>query len=900
MKKLVSIIAMLCLFTSFSNAQTHNWIRSNPGGGGAFSTIGAGASGIILAGSDLSGAYRSTNGGTSWDIIGANRGLTNTHVSGLGFDPTDGDVLFIGTEEGIFRSSDGGNSVTKSNMPDGYVTDIKICAGNHQIGYATYHPTYDSNAGIIYKTTDNGLNWSQVSNSSLPSNLRILKIVTHPTNTNIVYCLSGQGRFACGPADVFKSTDGGVNWTNISPDGDEVLDIALDKVNPGTVYCTTLDADCASQYYWNNLSGKLYVSSDGGDTWQYRADHPGVIWPKSGAAGTIRIIDPREPWPWHNDAGTWKSTDYGHNWAHTGNVNNWEVGYQNFGSTDDNLFRSYSSSFNGIAKTLGQDLSQDRIFWTNSQWVFSSSDEGSTFQVLHTQSAGSNWTSTGVDNVTMTDLAVNEADPNIIFLGYHDMGLWKSEDGGSSWFSCNESAYTGDWAGYGGNTFTVASDPDRPQVVWATMQGDWDAPATLLRSTAGGTKGSWTTTNGLPNTVTTILDITIDKNSSSTNRTLFVTADGSIYKSTDDGQNWTEIFNNSGCRFIGIDPNNSSILYAGGESGLFQSTDGGNTWNASGNSEMQGSGPYAPENWSGVSQIHINAQGHIYVSAFGSGKGLYRSTDNGTTWQKIKSDDFLRSFTLVPNQPNLIYTASSSAFTSGGYDPDSKGVEYSEDSGQTWHSANDGMAYPFAVCIEATHETTPTIWVGSPGSGFQKAMIPSQILPVDMLQPFSARIQNNQVLLQWKTSEESQNKAFLISRSTNLTHWESIKYIRPSLSKTYAVIDSNPLEGISYYRLAQKDLDGALHYLGTVSIHFQRKHPPVIFPNPTNGIVRLSFENKPRQTRLYLYDPTGRLLLSQKGNQIDMGTLPDGIYLLKIQTDHDFWQESIVKMGGWQ
>ena len=885
------------LLPIFCFTQTHSWARANPGGGGAFSTIGAGATGIILAGSDLSGAYRSSDGGASWDIIGASKGLTNTHVSGLGFDPTDGNILFIGTEEGIFRSVDGGNSISQSNMNAGYITDIKICASNHQIGYATYHPTYDSNQGKIYKTTDNGISWNPISNNTLPAGLRILKIVSNPSDENILYCLSGEGRFACGPADIFQSTDGGVNWTNISPDNDEVLDIALDKVDPTKLYATTMHASCNAPFYWTDLVGKFYVSTNSGATWQEKANRTGVIWPKSGASGTIRLIDPREPWPWHTDAGTWKSTDFGASWTHTGDVNNWDVGFQNFGTIGDNLFRNYSSSFNGICKTLGEDLSQDRIFWTNSQWTYSSADEGTTFDALHTTPSGQNWTSTGIDNVTMTDLSISPANSSIIFLGYHDIGLWKSTDGGASWHTCNEAAYSGDWAGYGGNTFTVLADPTRSNVVWASMQGSWGETSTLLRSTSTGDVGSWVATNGL-GAPTVIIGLSVDQNSSASSRTLFVTADGDVYKSTDDGQNWSLVFNdaNNGCRFTAIDPTNSNIIYAGGESGLFKSTDGGSTWTPSGNGEMHGIGPFAPSDWSGVSKIRITNQGHIYVAAFGAGKGLYRSTDDGSTWQKLKIDDYLRSVALVPNHPDLIYTASSSAFTAGGYTPDSKGIEYSTDAGQTWISANDGMAYPFAVCLESTSDATPIIWVGSPGSGFQNAMIPTQILPVDILSPFSARVKNGQVQLQWKTSEEIQNAGFTISRSKDISHWESILSITPKQNKAYTVIDTNPLTGISYYQLSQKDLDGNSHILGTVSVHFRPAEQPTIFPNPTDGILQVSMNQKlGHNIQCSIFNQTGQQLLTQKGAQIDLSHLPKGLYMLSIQTENQLWHQQIVK-----
>ena len=73
MKKLllILIIGLLPLLT-FSQNIEHSWERTNPGGGGAFSTIGAGPSGIVIAGSDLSGAYRSIDYGKTWDVIGIN------------------------------------------------------------------------------------------------------------------------------------------------------------------------------------------------------------------------------------------------------------------------------------------------------------------------------------------------------------------------------------------------------------------------------------------------------------------------------------------------------------------------------------------------------------------------------------------------------------------------------------------------------------------------------------------------------------------------------------------------------------------------------------------------------------------------------------------------------------
>ena len=56
------------------------WKSSNPGGGGWFARVGVGPSGLLLAGSDLSGAYRSADQGATWDNLGAAQGQVDPQV----------------------------------------------------------------------------------------------------------------------------------------------------------------------------------------------------------------------------------------------------------------------------------------------------------------------------------------------------------------------------------------------------------------------------------------------------------------------------------------------------------------------------------------------------------------------------------------------------------------------------------------------------------------------------------------------------------------------------------------------------------------------------------------------------------------------------------------------------
>jgi hypothetical protein len=99
--------------------------------------------------------------------------------------------------------------------------------------------------------------------------------------------------------------------------------------------------------------------------------------------------------------------------------------------------------------------------------------------------------------------------------------------------------------------------------------------------------------------------------------------------------------------------------------------------------------------------------------------GLYRSDDYGVTWKQILRDDYMRGMAVDPKNPYILYTASSSARDSGGYTPNSKGIQVSNDGGVTWRQANEGVSWPFAWCVEVDPTDSKYVFAGMNGSGFQ-------------------------------------------------------------------------------------------------------------------------------------------------------------------------------------
>jgi hypothetical protein len=257
----------------------------------------------------------------------------------------------------------------------------------------------------------------------------------------------------------------------------------------------------------------------------------------------------------------------------------------------------------------------------------------------------------------------------------------------------------------------------------------YDEPVYLIKSSDTGVNWQNTTITGLSNNmIYSVMGFSIDINTPTTNRTLYVTINQDVYKSTDDGDNWQLVFDCNGCRFTAVDRFNSNTVYAAGESGLWRSNNGGVSWTNITHPEMTNNGfsYWEHEEYQGIFDIQTdpNQPGIVYVTVLGHGKGLYKSSDNGNTWTKILTDNYLRKVGIVPNNSDYLYATSSSAFMSGGYANGSNGIWFSTDAGQTWSQQNQNMDFPFATTISISHSAQPVVFIGSPGTGFQKSIVP--------------------------------------------------------------------------------------------------------------------------------------------------------------------------------
>src|ERR1700730_9245999 len=107
------VAAICCIFLPGKSRAQSQWTITDPGAGGAFVTVQVGPTGFVFVGSDLAGVYRSDSSGTSWTNRGGVQGINTPHVSAIGVDPTDDDVVIAGTENSLLRSTDEGWNYTQ-------------------------------------------------------------------------------------------------------------------------------------------------------------------------------------------------------------------------------------------------------------------------------------------------------------------------------------------------------------------------------------------------------------------------------------------------------------------------------------------------------------------------------------------------------------------------------------------------------------------------------------------------------------------------------------------------------------------------------------------------------------------------------------------------------------------
>jgi hypothetical protein len=190
-------------------------------------------------------------------------------------------------------------------------------------------------------------------------------------------------------------------------------------------------------------------------------------------------------------------------------------------------------------------------------------------------------------------------------------------------------------------------------------------------------------------------------------------------------------------------------------------------------------------------------------------------------------------------------------------------------------------------------------------------------LPIELLE-FNAVATGDVVTLDWTTASEKNNDFFIVERSNDATSFTTVATIQGAGSSEhilhYSAIDSEPLQGTSYYRLKQVDFDGGSSVSKMIPVNYitdQRNFSFVIYPNPAADQTNISFFNaeKGQPINITVYDISGKAVYTAATTpdknehtfSIDLsGNVSAGMYMVVMRSnDQTYRQKLSVKASGY-
>lgn len=157
-------------------------------------------------------------------------------------------------------------------------------------------------------------------------------------------------------------------------------------------------------------------------------------------------------------------------------------------------------------------------------------------------------------------------------------------------------------------------------------------------------------------------------------------------------------------------------------------------------------------------------------------------------------------------------------------------------------------------------------------------------LPIRMLS-FQGVKERDQVVLSWTTVSEINTLQYDIERSGDGLHFDKIgKLDALGKAASYRYLDASPLQGVNYYRLKTKDLDGSIDYTMTIKIQ-NNEYPALAAFSPITGAINL-ITNLDLTLPIELYNFQGILIRSFEpaARALPVHNLASGIYILKINS----------------
>ncbi len=380
----------------------------------------------------------------------------------VGVNNDGGKTIYVGTAGGgIWKSGNAGFSFKP--IFDKYVQSIGALSIDQKNPKTIYAGTGESNmrntvsiGNGLYKSTDGGDNWTKI---GLDSTEHISKVLIDPSNSSVVYVAAPGALWSDSKhRGLYKSTDAGKSWEKILYISEKagVADVEIDPQNPNVLYATTWEFRRMPYAFNSGGAGSgIYKSTDAGKTWKELSN--GL--PKKPFGRVAIALAPSSPqnlWAIveSENTGLYISSDGGETWKEQSATSN---------------IRSRPFYFS----TLEVDPKDPKRVYRPAFSFAYSSDGGYSFAEASNDG--------GWIHSDHHALWINPDNTNIMYLGT-DGGVYYSLDKGVNWKFVNNLPV--------GQFYHVSTDNQEPYRVYGGLQdnGSWVAPSSI----AGGVmNGDW-------------------------------------------------------------------------------------------------------------------------------------------------------------------------------------------------------------------------------------------------------------------------------------------------------------------------------------------------------------------------------------------------------------------------
>ena len=586
------------------------------------------------------GVWKTTNAGNTWKPIFDNESCYSTGC--ITIDPNNPSVIWLGTGENV-----GGRHLS---FGDG-----------------------------VYRSMDAGETWTNV---GLDKSEHISKIIVHPDNSNVVWVAS-QGPLWSkgGQRGVFKTVDGGANWTHLLGDKDwtGATELEIDPTNPDILYAATWDRHRTVAAYMGGGPGSgLHRSMDGGRTWTKLTN--GL--PKSNLGKIGLAVSPHNTdWLYaaieldRRKGAVYKSTDKGSTWTKMSDAISGGTGphyYQELYACPHNVDRIYLMDVRiQVSDDGGKNfrrLSEKHKHSDNHALVFKKDDPdyllvGTDGGLYESYDLAENWRF--FPNLPLTQfykIAVDDAKPFYnVYGGTQD----NSTEGGPSRTDNIQGIQNSDWKvvlNWDGHQ--PACEPGNPDIMYGQRQQgtlsridlkrgevmdikpqagpgepferfNWDAPILISDNQPQrlyfASQRVWVSENRGDKWTAISEDLTRNENR------LGLPIMGDV-QSFDNPWDVYAMSTYNTIANLAVSPKNEDLIYAGTDDGLLQiTTDGGKTWTKKEVSSISGVPQRAYVN---DIRADLHDENTVYLAMDNHKEGdykpyLFKSTNRGQTWNKI-------------------------------------------------------------------------------------------------------------------------------------------------------------------------------------------------------------------------------------------------------------------------